>query len=193
GGVGMDFDVSAVPLREHGMDPVEVMTSESQERMLAIVEPKDLDEVLAICERWEVRATVVGKVTDGDALRIVDGFDGPVLGDVPASALHDAAPKYDRPRAAPADLAERQADDPRALPAPDDAGADVVSMLADTAWVSSQYDHQLFLNTVVAPGGDASVLRLKHPTTGIDTGRGLALSTDGNHRWCAVDPRVGTS
>jgi phosphoribosylformylglycinamidine synthase len=193
GGVGMDFDVSAVPLREQGMDPVEVMTSESQERMLAIVEPKDLDEVLAICERWEVRATVVGKVTDGDALRIVDGFDGPVLGDVPASALHEAAPKYDRPRAEPADLAERQATDPRALPAPDDAGADVVSMLADTAWVSSQYDHQLFLNTVVAPGGDASVLRLKHPTTGIDTGRGLALSTDGNHRWCAVDPRIGTS
>jgi phosphoribosylformylglycinamidine synthase len=193
GHVGMDFDVSAVPLREAGMNPVEVMTSESQERMLAIVEPKDLDEVLAICARWEVRATVVGKVTDGDALRIVDGFDGEVLGEVPASALHDAAPKYDRPRAEPADLAARQAADPRSLPAPADAGADVVSMLADTSWVSSQYDHQLFLNTVVAPGGDASVLRLKHPTTGLETGRGLALTTDGNHRWCAVDPRIGTS
>jgi phosphoribosylformylglycinamidine synthase len=193
GGVGMDFDVSAVPLREQGMDPVEVMTSESQERMLAIVEPKDLDEVLAICARWEVRSTVVGKVTTGDALRIVDGFDGPVLAEVPASALHDAAPKYDRPRAEPADLVSRRATDPRDLPAPTDVGADVLSMLTDTAWVSSQYDHQLFLNTVVAPGGDASVLRLKHPTTGAETGRGLALSTDGNHRWCAVDPRVGTS
>lgn len=195
GGVGMDFDVTAVPLREDGMDPVEVMTSESQERMLAIVEPSDLDEVLAICARWEVRATVVGKVTDGDALRIVAGFDGEVLGQVPASALHDAAPKYDRPRAEPADLAQRRATDPGALPAPSpaDAGADLVSMLADTSWVSSQYDHQLFLNTVVAPGGDASVLRLKHPTTGAETGRGLALTTDGNHRWCAVDPRVGTS
>ena len=60
---------------------------------------------------------------------------------------------------------------------------------ADTSWVSSQYDHQLFLNTVEGPGGDAAVLRLKHPTTGVDTGRGLALTTDGNHRWCAVDPR----
>ena len=193
GGVGMDFDVSAVPLREEGMDPIEVMTSESQERMLAIVEPADLDEVLAICARWEVRATVVGRVTSGDALRIVDGFDGPVLGEVPASALHDAAPKYDRPRQPPADLEQRRATSPNDLPAPADAGADLLAMLADSAWVSSQYDHQLFLNTVVPPGGDASVLRLKHPTTGEETGRGLALTTDGNHRWCAVDPRIGTS
>ena len=66
-------------------------------------------------------------------------------------------------------------------------------MLADTSWVSSQYDHQLFLNTVEGPGGDATVLRLKHPATGVDTGRGLAMTTDGNHRWCAVDPRLGTA
>ena len=63
----------------------------------------------------------------------------------------------------------------------------------DTAWVYRQYDHQLFLNTVVGPGGDATVLRLKHPTTGEDTGRGMALTTDGNHRWCAIDPRAGTA
>jgi phosphoribosylformylglycinamidine synthase len=193
GHVGMDFDVSAVPRREEGMNPVEVMTSESQERMLAIVEPSGLEEVLAICARWEVQATVVGRVTQGDALRIVDGFGGEVLGDVPASALHDAAPKYDRPRQPPAGQEQRRASDPNALPAPTDLGADVLSMLADTSWVSSQYDHQLFLNTVVAPGGDAAVLRLKHPTTGQDTGRAMALTTDGNHRWCAVDPRVGTS
>ena len=66
-------------------------------------------------------------------------------------------------------------------------------MLADTSWVWSQYDHQLFLNTVVTPGADAAVLRLKHPTTGADTGRALALTTDGNHRWCAVDPRAGAA
>jgi phosphoribosylformylglycinamidine synthase len=66
-------------------------------------------------------------------------------------------------------------------------------MLADTSWIWSQYDHQLFLNTVAGPGSDATVLRLKHPTTGHDTGRGLALTTDGNHRWCAVDPRSGTA
>jgi phosphoribosylformylglycinamidine synthase len=79
------------------------------------------------------------------------------------------------------------------VPPTSDPGTDLVGMLADTRWVWSQYDHQLFLNTVEGPGGDAAVLRLKHPTTGADTGRGLALTTDGNHRWCAVDPRAGTA
>ncbi|HMS88292.1 MAG TPA: phosphoribosylformylglycinamidine synthase subunit PurL, partial [Acidimicrobiales bacterium] len=195
GGVGMDFDVAAVPRREEGMEPFEVMTSESQERMLAIVTPEGLPEVLRLCERWEVLATVVGRVTapgpDGvGLLRIVDGFDGEVLAEVPASSLHDAAPLYDRPRAEPADRAARLAQEP---PAPTDPTATLLDLLYDTTWVSSQYDHQLFLNTVEGPGGDAVVLRLKHPTTGQDTGRGLALTTDGNHRWCAVDPRRGTA
>jgi phosphoribosylformylglycinamidine synthase II len=192
GGVGMDVDVSAVPRREDGMEPFEVLTSESQERMLAIVTPEGLDEVLRLCARWEVQATVIGKVADGGRLRILDGFDGEVLADVPASSLHDAAPKYDRPRAAPADRATRAATDPGA-PEPADCGAAIVDQLCDASWVYSQYDHQLFLNTVEAPGGDAAVLRLKHPTTGVDTGRGLALTTDGNHRWCAVDPRLGAA
>ena len=197
GGVGMDFDVTAVPRREQGMEPFEVMTSESQERMLAIVTPEGLPEVLRLCEKWEVLATVVGTVTEPDevgagALRIVDGFGGEVLADVPASSLHDAAPLYDRPMAEPSGRAERLADAP---PTPVDADATEVllGLLYDTTWVSSQYDHQLFLNTVEGPGGDAVVLRLKHPTTGVDTGRGLALTTDGNHRWCAVDPRQGTA
>jgi len=194
GKMGMDFDVSAVPRREEGMEPFEVMTSESQERMLAIVTPEGLDEVMRLCERWEVQATVVGKVTepvDGvGQLRIVDGFDGEVLADVPASSLHDAAPLYHRPLAEPADRAERAARQPAA---PADPGAALLDLLYDTTWVSSQYDHQLFLNTVEGPGGDAVVLRLKHPTTGEDTGRGLAITTDGNHRWCAVDPRQGTA
>src|SRR5690606_19389820 len=76
---------------------------------------------------------------------------------------------------------------------PTDCNADLLGMLIDTSWVWSQYDHQLFLNTVEGPGGDATVLRLKHPTTHQDTGRALALTTDGNHRWCAVDPRRGTA
>ena len=97
GGVGMDVDVRAVPCREKGMEPAEIMTSESQERMLAIVEPAGLDAVMEICARWEVRATVIGRVTDGGSLRILDGFDGEVLADVPAASLHDAAPLYDRP------------------------------------------------------------------------------------------------
>ncbi|HKY14262.1 MAG TPA: phosphoribosylformylglycinamidine synthase subunit PurL [Microthrixaceae bacterium] len=195
GGVGMDVDVSAVPTREPGMEPFEVLTSESQERMLAIVAPADLDEVLAICERWDVRAAVVGTVTEGSALRILDGPgpDSTVLGDVPAASLHEDAPLYDRPRAQPADLAERRERSAESLPAPADPGADLVDMLCDTSWVWSQYDHHLFLNTVEGPGGDATVLRLKHPDTGLDTGRGIALSCDGNHRWCAIDPRAGTA
>ena len=168
------------------MEPFEIMTSESQERMLAIVAPDDLDEVAAICARWEVRATVVGRVTAGGRLRIL-AADGAVLADVPASALHDAAPLYDRPQ----HRRDRSGEvDPASLRAGDgDAGAALIAMLADTSWVWRQYDHMLFLNTVVGPGGDATVLRLKHPVTGEDTGRALALTTDGNHRWCAVDPR----
>ncbi|MDP9453645.1 MAG: AIR synthase-related protein, partial [Actinomycetota bacterium] len=100
GGVGMDVDVSAVPRREPGMAPFEVMTSESQERMLAIVEPGDLDHVLAVCARWEVRAAVVGRVTGTEGrLRVLDGPGGAVLADVPAASLHDDAPRYDRPLA----------------------------------------------------------------------------------------------
>mgnify|MGYP001163762793 FL=1 len=190
GGVGMDIDVSAVPRREPGMEPHEVMTSESQERMLAIVEPDGLDRVLEICERWEVRASVIGRVTDGGALRILDGFDGEVLAEVPAASLHEDAPLYDRPRQAPDAPPGPSADD---LDAPEDPGTELLELLADPAWVYRQYDHQLFLNTVVGPGDDATVLRLKHPGTGSDTGRGLALTTDGNHRWCAVDPRQGTA
>jgi phosphoribosylformylglycinamidine synthase len=193
GGAGMDVFVRRVPQREPGMEPFEIMTSESQERMLAIVEPERLDEVLEIARRWEIRATVIGKVTDTGCLRVLDDEGGEVLADVPAKSLEDEAPLYDRPRAEPADLAERRADAASSLPAPEDPGADLLGMLMDTDWVWSQYDHMLFLNTVEGPGGDAAVLRLKHPDTGDDTGRGLALTTDGNHLWGAVDPRVGAA
>jgi phosphoribosylformylglycinamidine synthase len=191
GGAGMDVMVDAVHLREQGMEPFEIMTSESQERMLAIVEPQHLDEVLAIASRWEIRASVIGHVTDTGRLRVLAREGGEVLADVPAKSLEDEAPLYDRERRAPADLAERRADAASALPAPADVGADLLEMLTDTTWVSSQYDHMLFLNTVEGPGGDAAVLRLKHPGTGQDTGRGLAVTTDGNHLWGAVDPFVG--
>ena len=184
--MGMDVDVSAVPRREPGMEPWEVMISESQERMLAIVRPDDLDEVLAVCERWEVRAAVIGRVTSTGRYRIVDGFDGEVLADIPSGSLSDG-PLYDRPVGPPARH-------PLAPPTTEtDAGAALLSLLCDSSWVSSQYDSQLFLNTVEGPGGDAAVLRLKHPTTGEATGRGLAVTTDGNHRWCAADPRDGTA
>ena len=202
GGMGMDVDVTAIARREPGMEPFEVMTSESQERMLAIVEPAGLDAVLAICARWEVRASVIGRVTpgpatgdhDGGRLRILDGWDGEVLADIPAASLHEDAPLYDRPRSVPTGFDESTRTLVAApMPSSTDAGAELLDMLTDTRWVWSQYDHQLFLNTVEGPGGDAAVLRLKHPHTGADTGRAMALTTDGNHRWCAVDPRQGTA
>ena len=208
-GMGMDVDVSAVPRREPGMEPFEVMTSESQERMLAIVSPADRAEVEAVCRRWEVRATVIGTVTAplgvpadggggadgtgaGGRLRIFDSPGGKLLADVPAASLSDDAPLYQRPLAAPADLERRRADEPAGLAPPADCGADVLAMLADSSWVWRQYDHQLFLNTVVGPGGDAAVLRLAAPGLP-ESRRGLALSTDSNPRWCALDPRAGTA
>ena len=194
GGMGMDVDVRAVPLREPGMTPAEIMTSESQERMLAIVRPTDLPAVLDICRRWEVRASVVGRVTGNGRLRLTDGPGGPVLGDVPARSLSDDAPRYDRPRQPPADLATRQADRAARLPVPDDCGPATLAMLRDTSWVWHQYDHQLFLNTVEGPGGDAAVLRLKAPgVTGAAGTKAIAVTTDSNSRWCALDPRRGTA
>ncbi|MHB1924849.1 MAG: phosphoribosylformylglycinamidine synthase subunit PurL [Acidimicrobiales bacterium] len=205
GNVGMDVDIRSVHLREEGMEPFEIMTSESQERMLAIVTPADLDQVMEVCSRWEVRASVIGKVTGTSSLRVLDGWDGPVLADVPALALGEDRPLYHRPLAAPADLdARRELNALGALraPGPGESEDDLKSMLMDTGPVWSQYDHQLFLNTVVGPGSDAVVLRLKGPgVNSVDSDplgragsdRGLALSTDGNGRWCSVDPRVGTA
>ncbi|MDE3044948.1 MAG: phosphoribosylformylglycinamidine synthase subunit PurL [Acidobacteriota bacterium] len=200
GRVGMDVDVNAVALREAGMAPYEIMTSESQERMLAIITPERLDAVREVCERWEVRANVVGRVvepttlpdgTQVGMLRVRDGFDGEILAEVPAASLADEAPLYDRPRARPVDFAQVAADDPRDEPA-GDVAADLLAMLLDPAWVYRQYDSQLFLNTVVGPGRDAALLRLAGP--GLPTtSRGIALSTDSNPRWCALDPRIGTA
>ena len=197
GGVGMDVDVSAVPRREPGMAPYEVMTSESQERMLAIVTPEDLSRVEEVCRRWEVRTAVVGRVTEPPPgqpgrLRVLDGFDGELLGDVPAVALSEEAPLYHRPMTEPGGYPARAGDDPGSLPAPADCGTDVCAMVSDPSWVYRQYDHQLFLNTVAGPGGDAAVLRLAAP--GLPRSeRGLALTTDSNPTWCAIDPRAGTA
>lgn len=194
GKVGMDVDLGAIPLREADMEPWEIMISESQERMLAIVTPEDLERVQKVCERWEVNAKVIGTVTEGPNLRIL-GENDEVLADLPASSLHDAAPQYSpeyrRPVNAPVDLETRRSRTVGAVAARD-VSESLRNMLMDASWIYSQYDHQLFLNTVVEPGGDAAVLRLKAP--GLPTGsqRALALTTDGNNRWCAVDPNIGT-
>ena len=201
GGVGMDVDVSAVPLRERGMQPFEIMTSESQERMLAIITPSDLDAVLDVCAKWEVRATVVGRVVEptrradgrlGGMLRIRDGIDGDVLAEVPAPSLADEAPLYDRPRRRPASFDELRADDPTLDEPVDSLNGDLLDLLLDPVWVHRQYDSMLFLNTVVGPGRDAALLRLAGP--GLPpSSRGIAITTDSNPRWCALDPRVGTA
>jgi len=198
GGLSMDVDVTAVPRREPAMSAVEVMTSESQERMLAIVEPAALERVVEICRRWEVTATVVGRVGPRDEdgvgrLRVRDGESGEVLAEVPAASLADDAPRYRRPLAPPADLAERRLRDPSLLEPPGDCGADLLALLVDASWIYRQYDHQLFLNTVFGPGAaDAALLRCSSP--GIEwTGKALAMSADANPGWCLVDPRLGTA
>ncbi len=219
-GAGMDVDLARMPKREPGMNGVEVMTSESQERMLAIVTPENLQAVLDLCRRWEIRASVIGRVTDTARFRVYDGLfdavgvpgenppvprgdapptvssDAPLVADVPVESLGDG-PVYDRPRTRPADRAAVHADDPAPVLAqrfPDgtDLGDELLALLAnptiaDKSWVYRQYDHQLFLNTVVKPGGDASVLRLK------GTSRGLALTTDGKARFCRARPARGSS
>ena len=191
GGVGMDVDVTAVPRREDGMEPWEVMTSESQERMLAIVTPESWPAVAAICAKWEVRASVIGIVTEpgpdgGGRLRIRDGLDGPVLADVPAASLSDDAPLYDRPRRAPR---AKGATGLRLAP-PTDCAGDLLALMRSARWVYGQYDHQLFLNTVAGPGGDAALLRLAGP--GLPpSSRGVAITTDSNPRACALDPTGG--
>jgi phosphoribosylformylglycinamidine synthase subunit PurL len=195
GGLGMDLDVSVVPRREDEMSAIEVMTSESQERMLAIVTPADLPELEEVCARWEVEATVVGTVTAPDPdgigrLTIHDHSGGGVLARVPAASLADDAPKYRRPL---------QAAEPAAplgpVPQLDEAGTSALlrALLVSPAWIYEQYDHELFLNTVLGPGrADATLLRLGAPEIPV-TNKGLAMSADGNPRWCALDPRVGTA
>jgi phosphoribosylformylglycinamidine synthase len=204
-GAGMDVDIARVHQREPGMNAVEVMTSESQERMLAIVRPADLDEVLALCRRWDIRAAVVGRVTGTGRFRVFDGaFDPPEgappgwepepIADIPCASLGDG-PVYDRPRARPAAQDALVAADPAPallarFPDGTDLSGELLALLAtptiaDKSWVWRQYDHQLFLNTVVGPGADAAVLRLK------GTDRALALSTDGKGRFCRLDPHIG--
>jgi phosphoribosylformylglycinamidine synthase len=188
----MDVDVSAVHRREPNMNPVEVMTSESQERMLAIVGPAQLDAVLEVANRWEIAASVVGTVTDTGRFRVFDGDE--LVADVPVGSLGEG-PVYERPLAPPPDLAARQGDDPRGVlnakfPDGADLAGELLALLAtptiaDKSWVSRQYDHQLFLNTVAGPGADAAVLRVKGTT------KALAISTDGKARFCALDPRSG--
>jgi phosphoribosylformylglycinamidine synthase len=189
GGVGLDIDVSAVPLREADMEPFEIMISESQERMLCVVEPERLHEVLALCEHWDVRATVIGEVTDSKHLRVFDGDE--LVGDIPVDALVDDVPLYDLE---PEEPGGPIYPDP---PARIDTGvtpADILLSLLGSPNIASkrfgfeQYDAIVGSRTVRRPQtADAAVLVLAP-----DGGSGaLAVSIDGNGRRVACDPYTG--
>nr|MBA3300618.1 phosphoribosylformylglycinamidine synthase subunit PurL [Thermoleophilaceae bacterium] len=189
GEVGLDLDVSKVPLREPVMEPFEVMVSESQERMLCVVAPERLDEVLAVCRRWEVRATPIGAVTDTRRLKIWDGDD--LMGDMPVEALVDDCPLYDLD---PQEPAEPIYPPPPASLA---AGASPLEALlallgsanvASKRWAFEQYDCLVGSRTVRRPeSADAAVLSLAP-----DGGTGaIAMSIDGNGRRVACDPYTG--
>ncbi|HEY6750382.1 MAG TPA: phosphoribosylformylglycinamidine synthase subunit PurL [Rubrobacteraceae bacterium] len=187
GGVGIEIDVALVPLREAGMEPWEILISESQERMLAIVEPDKAEEVLRVAERYELEAAVVGRVAEQGDLRILHA--GELVGTVPAHHLADA-PVYEREVVPPSYAGEAQRLELEELPEPRDYGAVLVDMLAHPALCSrrsvyEQYDHQVGANTVVLPGADAAVVRIK------GTPLGFAVTTDCRGRYCYLDPKGG--
>jgi phosphoribosylformylglycinamidine synthase II len=192
GGSGMRIALDRVPLREPSMTPLEVITSESQERMLAIVTPGDVGEVLALCERWGVQATVIGAVTTGD--RLVVTWHGAVVVDVPPASLADDGPVYERPCARPADQDALRSNGPGALRRPesgDDLRATLLRLvgspnLCSRRWVTEQYDRYVLGGTVLAMPHDAGVLRLDE-----DGPRGIALALDGNGRYARLDPYAG--
>ena len=186
-GTGMTVDLRRVHLREADMEPFEIMISESQERMLAVVEPANVEEVLAICRKWELEANVLGQVTKSGRVEVLR--DTGVLADVPADALAEEGPVYNRPMQRPAWLDDLQNADPGTA-APDDLEAAFLQLIASPAtaskrWVWEQYDHMIFLGTVQGPGGDAAVIRLP----GHDVA--VAISVDGPGRYCYLDPYEG--
>jgi len=187
GGMGAEIDLDLVPKREAGLEAFEVLTSESQERMLAIVEPAKLDAVLEICRRWGLLTAVIGKAVPGG--RVTARMDGEIVVDVPARSLADEGPLYERPMQAP-DRARPSASDPtkrdidvreaflRVLGAPN---------IASKRWVHEQYDSLVQAGTVVGPGADAAIIRVP------GTQKGVALSSDGNGRYGSLDPYLGAA
>jgi phosphoribosylformylglycinamidine synthase len=187
GGVGIEIDADTVPLRESGMEPYEVVISESQERMLAVVEPDKADRVLEAAGRYGIVGAVVGRVADHGDLRVKSS--GEIAGSVPAGYLADA-PVYEREVIHPSYLDEVQELDLEAIPQPGDYNETLLRMLAHPNLCSrrsifEQYDHEVGADTVVAPGADAAVMRIK------GTRLGYAVTTDGRGRHCYLDPRGG--
>jgi phosphoribosylformylglycinamidine synthase subunit PurL len=192
GGVGMRIRLDAVPLRDPSLGPAEILMSESQERMMAIVEPGHIGRFLAICARWDVPATVIGEVTDGGRLQMT--WHGERVVDIVPGSAADDGPVYHRPAARPADQDQLAARDPAALPRPAAGGelrATLLTLLgspglADKSWVTEQYDRHVRGDTVLAMPQDAGAIRVDEGTH-----LGVALSTDGNGRYGRLDPYAG--
>ena len=187
-GTGIELELANVPRRESNMTPYELMLSESQERMLLVAKSGKEGQVLAICKKWGIDAAVVGKVTSDGFVRIKE--NGTVVAEIPAKALADEAPKYDRPVKPPEyqDMLQNFTFDN--VPDVKDPGNVLLQLLesptiASKSWVYRQYDHMVGINTIVRPGSDAAVVRLK------GTNKALAMTTDGNSRYCLLNPYMG--
>lgn len=185
GGVGLDIDLNQIPLREAQMTAAEILVSESQERMLGLVAPSQLDAVLATCTRWELDANVIGTVTSTG--NFTARHNGEIVVDIPALALTDDAPAYDVPQVPADPPTPLRLDD---IAAPDDLAEAWRALLArpnvaSKRWIYEQYDHLVGANTIRRPGGDAAVVRIP----GMQ--RALALTTDCAERHCEIDPRGG--
>ena len=187
GGAGVEIDVSLVPQRESGMTPYEIMLSESQERMLLVAKPGREAEVERIFEKWDLHASRIGQVTNDGMLRVTDR--GVVVAEIPNRALTDEAPVYRRPMSEPEYLRDAQQLDLDTLGAPKDSNALLALLgsptIASKKWIYRQYDHMVRTNTINLPGLGAGVVRIK------GTDRALAMSVDGNGRYCYLDPYRG--
>ncbi|MGA2098042.1 MAG: phosphoribosylformylglycinamidine synthase subunit PurL [Candidatus Acidiferrum sp.] len=194
GGTGIEIDLANVPQRETGMTPYEIMLSESQERMLLVAEKGREPEVLGVFKKWGLDAVVVGTVTEGGIAKVL--HHGKVAAEIPAHPLAEEGPVYRRPLAQPPVRNETPADWFPFAPHATNLTANFKKLLASPAiaskrWITEQYDTSVRTNTLAGPGAsDAAVVRIKDPQTGI-VKRALALSTDGNGRWCQLNPRVG--
>ena len=188
GGTGFEVDVSRVPRRDEGLTPYEVMLSESQERMLVIVKDGHERQIEEVFDRWGLTSTVIGRATGDGYARVLDG--GRLEGELPLSVLTDP-PQYRLQGTRPEWLDELQSYDLEGLPLPAETPGEVLLRVlaspnvAGKESVYRQYDHQVQTNTVAGPGGDAAVLRIKGGS------RGIALTTDGNGRYCHIDPYAG--
>jgi phosphoribosylformylglycinamidine synthase len=193
GGCGLDIDVARAPRREAGMTPYEIMLSESQERMLVIAKNGHEQDIAKLFDKWNLHSTIIGEVIAEAVLRVRD--NGAIVADIPTRYLTEDVPQYARDTAPNPRLADRWAFDPATLPPPTDLSATLLRMLgapdiASRHTIYRAYDHMVGANTLIAPGADAAVLRLRDEADD-DTGVSIAIATDGNGRLVYLDPYNG--